>query len=187
MGGSLGAWPNLETPRMHPACRELVLNRLLLNFPQIHAAKAPGNNKVWEPGNGAMPQFQPQVDQVSRCAGSPFTSAGHQLPLPWPPQQAVSRWPGLQWDESFIKHLLYAGRHAGYFTDVTAFFSPTCPLRLSFSSRFSSRRGCIIGPKHPARRRNPFPLGHKNPSFPVPTVHFLGDKQGLKSEAVSPS
>lgn len=131
--------------------------------------------------------FQPQVDQVSQCAGSPFTSAGHQLPLPWPPQQAVSRWPGRQWDESFIKHLLYAGCHAGCFTDVTAFLSPKRPLRPPFSPCFSSRRGCIIGPKHPARRRNPFLLGHKNPSFPVPTVRFLGDKQGLKSEALSPS
>lgn len=43
------------------------------------------------------------------------------------------------------------------------------------------------GPKPPASSQNPVLFGLKNPPSPVPTVHFLGDKQELKTEALSPS
>ena len=78
-----------------------------------------------------MPQLpaQAQVGKMSRVCREA---------LHCPPQQAEPGSFGLGWHESFIKHRLYAGHCARGFTDVTAFLSHNCPLRLSFCPRFSS-------------------------------------------------
>lgn len=66
---------------MHTSSLELVLNYLLLNFPQIRAAKPLGNNNVWESRMVRRPRFvhRPRDKRSTEC-GSRFTTTCQQLP-----------------------------------------------------------------------------------------------------------
>lgn len=87
----------------------------------------------WVKTASAEPRKTPLIHVLPREGGNHVREALH-CPL----EQAGPECFGLGWDVSFINHLLHAGHHARGFTDVTAFLSHNCPLRLFFCPHFSS-------------------------------------------------